>query len=53
MAQKISISNGNSKMGLIKSVSLPPVVTCAKGCPCANDCYAVKLQRIYKTVKSA
>lgn len=53
MAYHISISNGNSKMGLIKSVSLPPVVTCASGCPCAKDCYACKLQRVYKNVGKA
>lgn len=53
MENKISISNGNSKMGKIPSVSLPPVKTCASGCPCAQKCYAVKLCRIYKTVKNA
>lgn len=50
---KISISNGNSKMGKIPSVSLPPIVTCAKGCTCAKKCYAAKLCRIYKTVREA
>lgn len=50
---KISISHGNKKMGEIPSVSLPPVVTCAKGCTCAKKCYAAKLCRIYKTVKQA
>lgn len=50
---KISISNGNSKMGKIPSVSLPPVKTCAEGCTCAKKCYAAKLCRIYPTVKNA
>jgi hypothetical protein len=50
---KISISYGNSKMGKIPSVSLPPVVTCQSGCTCAKKCYAVKLCRIYKNVKQA
>lgn len=50
---KISISPGNDKMGRIPSVSLPPVVTCPPGCPCAAKCYAVKLCRIYSTVKKA
>ena len=50
---KISISTGNSKMGAIPSVSLPPVVTCPKGAPCAAKCYAAKLCRIYPSVKKA
>ena len=50
---KVSISHGNRKMGAIPSVSLPPVVTCAAGCPCAKKCYAVKMCRIYKNVKSS
>lgn len=50
---KISISKGNKKMGEIKSVSLPPIVTCASGCTCAKKCYAAKLCRIYKNVKES
>lgn len=50
---KVSISRGNRKMGAIPSVSLPPVVTCAAGCPCAKKCYAVKMCRIYKNVKAS
>lgn len=50
---KLSISKGNSKMGAIPSVSLPPVTTCPKGVPCATKCYAAKLCRIYPTVKKA
>ena len=53
MTSKISISPGNSKMGFIPSVSLPPVVTCAQGCTCAKKCYAAKLCRIYPSVKNA
>lgn len=49
----ISISKGNSKMGFIPSVSLPPVVTCAAGCTCAKKCYAAKLCRIYGSVRKA
>ena len=51
--RKVSISAGNRKMGAIPSVSLPPVVTCADNCPCAKKCYAVKMCRIYKNVKTA
>ena len=50
---KVSFSKGNSKMGLIPSVSLPPIITCPKGVPCAKKCYASKLCRIYPTVKKA
>lgn len=50
---KVSISPGNAKMGAIPSVSLPPVITCAQGCKCANKCYAVKLCRIRKSVRTA
>lgn len=53
MEKKISISPGNKKMGAIPSVSLPPIVTCPKGCPCAAKCYAAKLCRIYSSVKNA
>lgn len=49
----VSISKGNRKMGAIPSVSLPPVITCAAGCPCAKKCYAVKMCRIYKNVKAS
>jgi len=50
---KVSISNGNKKMGFIPSVSLPPVVTCHNCETCAKKCYAVKLCRIYKSVRDA
>ena len=50
---KVSISNGNSKMGKIPSVSLPPIITCPKGTPCAKKCYAKRLYNRYPTVKKA
>ncbi len=50
---KVSISKGNSKMGAIPSVSLPPVITCPKNAPCAKKCYAMKLCRLYPAVKKA
>jgi len=49
----ISISNGNSKMGRIPSISLPPVSSCKSGVPCAKDCYARKAYRCYKNTKNA
>lgn len=53
MENKITISKGNKKMGEIKSVSLPPIITCAENCTCAKKCYAAKLCRIYKNVKNS
>ena len=53
MKFKVTISNGNRKMGEIKSVSLPPIITCAEHCTCAKKCYAVKMCRIYKSVKES
>ena len=51
--KKLSISPGNKKMGAIPSVSLPPIITCPKGAPCAAKCYANKLCRIYTNVRKA
>lgn len=50
---KVSISPGNTKMGAIPSVSLPPVITCPAGCPCAKKCYAAKLCRLRPSVRNA
>ena len=49
----VSISKGNSKMGAIPSVSLPACVTCNPSAPCFKLCYAAKITRLYKTVKTA
>jgi hypothetical protein len=50
---QISISSGNSKMGAVPSVSLPPVTTCRPGAPCAKGCYACKLCKRRKNVRNA
>lgn len=50
---KVSISKGNTKMGAIPSVSLPPIVTCPAGCPCAKKCYAAKLCRLRPNVRAS
>lgn len=44
----VSISRGNSKMGAIPSVSLPPIITCSKeACKhCGKKCYAAKIARL-------
>ena len=52
--KKVSISQGrNKKMGNIPSVSLPPVITCKNCESCAKKCYAMKLCRIYPSVKKS
>jgi hypothetical protein len=51
---RLKISEGNSKLGKIPNLSLPPVTTCRPGAPCATEgCYAVKFYRMYPTVRSA
>lgn len=42
-AAVLAVSNGNSKMGAIPSVSLPAVITCRKNAPCIIDCYARRM----------
>lgn len=49
----VSISRGNSKMGGIPSVSLPPVTTCPAGAPCAKLCYAAKLCKFRPSMAAA
>lgn len=48
----VKISNSNSKMGNIPSVSLPSVVTCRE-CDCQTKCYARKLERLRPAVRNA
>ena len=49
----VKISNGNSKMGQIPSVSLPAGLTCRCDCECSKKCYAKKLERLRPSVKAA
>ena len=49
----VSISEGNSKMGAIPSVSLPAITTCNPAAPCFKLCYAAKIARLRKTVQTA
>lgn len=49
----LSISKGNKKMGGIPSISLPAIVTCRAGAPCAKKCYAARLERLRPNVKAA
>ena len=53
-AQDVSISRSNAKMGAgVASFSLPPFLTCAKGCKCLAKCYALKMAKIRPNVGEA
>ena len=49
----VKISTSNSKLGLIPSVSLQPILSCRKDCPCASDCYATKGRYRFHNVKQS
>ena len=51
----VSISQGNTKMGKVASVSLLPVLTCPARChgTCGDKCYAKKLAILRPTVARA
>lgn len=48
-----TLSEGNSKLGSIHSISLPPVLTCAKNLPCYKGCYARQQYRQYPGVRNS
>ena len=41
-AERIHISSGNTKLGDIKNISLPPVITCHNCKNCMKYCYAIR-----------
>ena len=47
------ISEGNSKLGKVPNISLPPVITCRPKVPCKKKCYANKAFRLWPSVKAA
>lgn len=49
----LSISNGNTKLGKIPNLNLPPGVSCIKDAPCLKECYAMKAWRQYKNVRNS
>lgn len=51
----VKISNGNSKMGKIPSVSLLPYLTCPGNCKgtCGDKCYAAKLSALRPSVRKS
>lgn len=52
---QIHISCGNSKIGRIPNVSLPPIITCGADVPCKELCYARKFydRAHFKSVRYA
>lgn len=52
-SESISVSVGNTKMGSIPSISMPPCAACRKDAPCKKDCYAQKAYKMYKQTRAA
>ena len=51
---RIKISDGNSKIGKIPNINLPPGVTCRADAKCYHEgCYARKAYRMYPSAKAA
>lgn len=49
----VKISQGNSKLGSIQSISLPAGITCRGDCECSKKCYAIRLERLRPSVRAA
>lgn len=51
----VSISNANSKMGAVASVSMLPGITCPASClgTCGADCYAAKIANLRPSVRKS
>ena len=51
----VVMSKGNIKLGMIQSVSLPPIITCSPlACKfCGKKCYARKICKLRPTVKES
>lgn len=50
----VILSHGNTKLGNITNINLPPILSCAYGVPCSSSgCYAKKAYRQYPNVRNA
>lgn len=49
----LKISPGNSKLGTVPNISLPPIVTCMDNAPCIKDCYAKQFYLMWPNVRAA
>lgn len=51
---KITISQSNTKLGMIPTISLPPIITCRTNAPCAKEgCYGTRGNYCYKNIKKS
>ena len=50
---RLKISTGNSKLGPVPNISLPPILTCRDDAPCVKDCYAKQFFIMYPNVRNA
>lgn len=50
---RLKISQGNSKLGRMPNLSLPPIVTCRDNAPCIKDCYAKRFYLMWPNVRNA
>lgn len=50
---ELKVSQGNSKIGKVPNLSLPPIISCRGDAPCKIDCYAQKFYRVYPNVRAA
>lgn len=50
---RLKISPGNSKLGPVPNISLPPILTCRDDAPCVKDCYAKQFFIMYPNVRNA
>ena len=48
----VKISTTNSKLGIIPSVNISPVISCRPECPCAKECYAMNGRFRFASVKN-
>lgn len=52
--QKVNLQKGNTKLGKVVNVSLPPGVTCRPDAKCFKDgCYALKFYKLRNACKNA
>jgi hypothetical protein len=50
---KVTITRGNTKLGKVYNISLPPGTSCPKDAPCLGTCYAMKAWRQYPASRKA
>ena len=51
--KELSIAAGNTKLGKVYNISVPPIKTCPKNVPCQKQCYALKAWNQYPRTRKA